>query len=57
MDLLPGSSGNIFLSNGIVGSINGLGVLVSTKMGKFIATLDPRRRRILAVNVLEMASE
>ena len=36
-----------------MGSMNGLGVLVSLKMGKLIATLDPRRRRMFAVSVLK----
>ncbi len=32
--------------------MNGRGVFLSKKMGKLIATLEPRRRRILAVSVL-----
>ena len=32
--------------------MNGVGVLVSLNMGRFIATLEPRRRRMLAVSVL-----
>ena len=48
----PASSGYTSLSYGIVGSMNGWGVWVSTKMGRLIATLLPRRRRMLAVSVL-----
>jgi hypothetical protein len=50
---LPTSSGKIPLFLGIVGSINGRGVLVSKYIGRLIATLLPLRWRILAVNVLE----
>jgi hypothetical protein len=32
--------------------MNGFGVLVSKKMGTFIATFEPRRRRMFAVKVL-----
>jgi len=39
-------------SRGTVGSTNGLGVLSSTNTGMLIATLEPRRRRMLAVRVL-----
>lgn len=51
---LPGSSGNTPRSLGIVGSIKGLGVLVSKYMGRLIATLDPLRFRIFAVRVLSV---
>lgn len=36
--------------------MKGLGVLVSLNIGKLIATLEPRRRRILAVRVLVKVS-
>ena len=49
---IPESSGKILRSYGMVGSMNGVGVLVSLNMGKLIATLEPRRRRMLAVSVL-----
>ena len=37
----------------MVGSTNGRGVCVSMKSGRLIATLEPRRRRMFAVSVLE----
>ena len=42
----------MFLSQGIEGSMNGRGVFSSKKMGRFIATLDPRLLLMLAVRVL-----
>ena len=42
----------MFLSHGIKGSTNGRGVFLSTKMGRFIATLDPRLLLMFAVKVL-----
>lgn len=42
----------MFRLYGIVGSIKGLGVLVSLNIGRLMATLEPRRRRMLAVSVL-----
>ena len=50
------SSGYIFLSHGIVGSIKGRGVCKSKKIGRLMATLDPLRERIFAVSVLGRAS-
>ena len=49
---VPGSSLKTFLSQGIVGSICGRGVFSSKNSGRLIATFEPRRRRIFAVNVL-----
>lgn len=49
---VPESSGKISRSYGIVGSMNGVGVSVSLNMGRLMATLEPRRRRMLAVSVL-----
>ena len=48
------SSGYIFLSHGIVGSIKGRGVCKSKKIGRLMATLDPLRERIFAVKVLDV---
>lgn len=50
------SSGHSFLSLGTVGSTNGRGVFSSKKTGILIATLEPRRRRMLAVRVLQFQS-
>lgn len=46
------SSGQSSRSRGTVGSTNGRGVSSSTKTGMLMATLEPRRRRMLAVRVL-----
>ena len=43
----------MFLSHGIVGSMNGRGVFSSKKMGRFIATLEPRLSLVFAAMVLD----
>ena len=43
----------MFLPHGIVGSMNGRGVFLSTKMGRFMATLEPRLLLMFAVKVLD----
>lgn len=48
----PESSGYKARSHGIDGSINGRGVLVSKKSGRFIATLAPLRHLMFVVRVL-----
>lgn len=53
--VLPASSGYILRSQGIDGSLNGLGVFSSKNIGRFIATFEPLRDRIFAVSVLQTA--
>jgi hypothetical protein len=54
---VPLSPGYRVLSHGIVGSMNGEGVLMSRKMGMLIATLAPRRDRMLPVKVLDRETD
>lgn len=49
---LPGSSGYMLRSHGIVGSMKGRGVFSSKKSGRLIATFEPLLLRMFAVSVL-----
>jgi hypothetical protein len=53
---IPGSSGNMSRSHGMVGSTKGRGVFSSKNNGRLMATFEPRLVLMLAVKVLKSNS-